>query len=98
MDTQRTFFDDEFGADMAAKRGQVQPCDPNVQPSDLPRLTGQNAAILDRLRQGPATNVELAAISLKYTSRLSDLRAAGYAVSCHRGEGGVNTYRLTSTD
>lgn len=44
------------------------------------RLTGQNAKILARLQQGPATNRELAAISLKYTSRLSDIRAAGYKV------------------
>ncbi|NLX57310.1 MAG: hypothetical protein GXY58_19545 [Planctomycetaceae bacterium] len=47
---------------------------------ERPRLTGQNAAILERLKRGPATNRELAAISLKYTSRISDLRAAGYDV------------------
>jgi hypothetical protein len=32
------------------------------------------------LHQGPATNREPAGLSLKYTSRLSDLRAAGYDV------------------
>ena len=35
----------------------------------------------NRLQQGPATNVELAALALKYTSRLSDLRAAGYTIT-----------------
>jgi hypothetical protein len=44
------------------------------------RLSAQCQAILDRLKQGEATNTELAAIALKYTSRLSDLRAAGIDV------------------
>ena len=72
----------------------VQPRDPNVLPEDRPRLRGQNAAILDRLQRGPATNQELAQISLKYTSRLSDIRKAGYVVNCERGDGGLNTYTL----
>ena len=56
------------------------PTDPNVRPADVKRLTGQNAAVLSRLRAGPATNAELAAIALKYTSRISDLRKAGFTV------------------
>lgn len=56
------------------------PTDPNVRPADVKRLTGQNAAVLARLRAGPATNAELAAIALKYTSRISDLRKAGFTV------------------
>ncbi len=62
---------------------------------DKARLSAQCAAILARLRRGSATNVELAEISLKYTSRISDLRAAGIAVECERGTGGLNAYRLT---
>lgn len=54
--------------------------DTHVVKDERPRLTGQNLAILERLQRGPATNRELAAISLKYTSRVSDLRAAGYNV------------------
>ena len=68
--------------------------DPNALESDRPRLAGQNAAILERLREGPATNEELARLSLKYTSRLSDLRKAGYEIECKRGKGGLNTYEL----
>lgn len=45
-----------------------------------PRLSRQNAAILARLQQGPASNHELAQIALKYTSRLSEIKKAGYAV------------------
>ena len=58
----------------------LPPSDPHVVPDERPRLTGQNAEILARLRCGPATNRELARISLKYTSRISDLRKAGYDV------------------
>jgi hypothetical protein len=58
------------------------------------RLRGQNAAILQRLQQGPATNAELARISLKYTSRISDIRAAGYKIVCRFGDGGLNSYSL----
>ena len=64
------------------------------------RLTGQNAAILARLEQGAATNHELAALSLKYTSRLSDLRAAGYRVVIRARDHatGCVVYALDSAD
>ena len=59
------------------------------------RLSGQNAAILSRLRIGPATNTALATISLKYTSRISDLRAAGHTIRCTRQyDSGVTFYEL----
>jgi hypothetical protein len=62
---------------------------------DSSRLTGQNAAILSRLTRGPVTNAELSRdYSLKYTSRLSDLRAAGYAIKCERLNGGITRYTL----
>lgn len=89
MTRQRTLFDDDD--DQAAKRG-LPPSDPNVHPADRVRLSGQNAAILARLQRGPASNEELAGISLKYTSRISDLRAAGYNVTCTRGVCGVHWY------
>ena len=87
---QRHFFDtwDQLA------RCPTPPSDPHVQSQDRPRLRGQNATILARLKRGPATNAELAGISLKYTSRISDIRAAGYCVTCERGENGLNVYRL----
>jgi hypothetical protein len=74
----------------------IPPCDPSVAPVEAKRLSKQSAAILDRLRQGPATNVALAAIALKYTSRVSDLRAAGFDVRVieRSHETGVTVYRL----
>jgi hypothetical protein len=66
-----------------------------VEPAEVNRLATQNDRILERLKRGPATNVELAGISLKYTSRISDLREAGYAIPPpERVKGGVTIYRL----
>lgn len=48
--------------------------------AEAPRLSRQCRAILERLRRGTATNSELSTISLKYTSRISELREAGYNV------------------
>lgn len=76
-------------------KAAVVPCDPNVtEVPDKRRLSGQNAAILARLRQGPATNAELAAISLKYTSRCSDLRSFGCEIAVERQAGGTFVYTL----
>lgn len=60
-------------------------------------MSRQCRLILDRLRQGPATNTELASIALKYTSRISDLRAAGIDVSMidHNHASGITRYALT---
>lgn len=84
---QPTLFD-------AYREPLVPVSDPNAVGKDRPRLAGQNLAILERLRQGPATNAELAELSLKYTSRCSDLRKAGYTIVCERRSGGVCVYRL----
>lgn len=58
------------------------------------RRGSQKQNILDRLRGGPATNVELAGICLKYTGRISDLRKDGYDVVCEVRADGVSVYRL----
>jgi hypothetical protein len=66
-----------------------------VEPVEVNRLATQNQQILARLKRGPATNVELAGISLKYTSRISDLREAGYSIPPpERVKGGVTIYKL----
>lgn len=71
---QRELFDGD--GNPTARRG-LAPRDPHVRTSDAPRIRGQNLAVLLRLRERPATSAELAAISLKYTGRVSDLRKAG---------------------
>lgn len=68
----------------------------SVHLAEAPRLSKQCAAILERLKRGAATNRELAEIALKYTGRLSDLRAAGYKIIVVQRDhaSGLNTYRL----
>ena len=67
-----------------------------TEPADLRRLSGQNLAIMERLQRGPATNRELAQLSLKYTSRISDLRANGNDILADRKQGGLTVYRLVT--
>lgn len=66
--------------------------------ADVPRLTGQNGRILGRLRQGPATNDELAAIARKYTGRISEIRdyllRRAWTVAKRNLGGGLWEYRL----
>lgn len=54
--------------------------DPNVEAEAKPRLTRQAWAVLQRLQQGPATNVELIAIAQRFGARIHDLRKAGYEI------------------
>jgi hypothetical protein len=77
---------------------EIEPCDPHVSDDDRPRMSDQCVAIFNRLRHGPANNTELATIALKYTSRISDLRAAGYNVVCDRLGGGLTSYRLVTPE
>jgi hypothetical protein len=70
------------------------PTNVSVDKRDRSRLVGQNLAVYERLLRGPATNVDLAGISLKYTSRISDVRAAGHRIDCERRADGVSVYTL----
>jgi len=74
----------------------VQPVDPNVDAREVKRLSNQCAMILKRLRIGPTSNHELATLSLKYTSRISDLRSAGYAITITHADhaSGLRIYQL----
>lgn len=74
---------------------RLKPTDPNVRPVDVPRLSAQCQAILDLLRDGPRTNTELVEVAMKYTSRISDLRKAGYDIrAIERRSNGVTVYQL----
>jgi hypothetical protein len=51
----------------------------------IPRLSNQCSRILTLFTSSPdgrVSNYELASVALKYTSRLSDLRKAGYDIVC----------------
>lgn len=60
------------------------------------RLDNAKGRILARLRQGPATNLELAEICLRYTGRMSDLRIKdGHRIEKEHLGSGTWVYRLT---
>jgi len=61
---------------------QLTPTDSNLVPGQEDRLIGQNERILKLLQLCPRTNVFLAAIAKKYTSRISDLRSHGHIIRC----------------
>ena len=72
-----------------------------AEPEDVPRLTAQNAAILARLRQGPATARDLIDIALNYRARISEIRAwlkthENLTIQARRLTGGMFVYRLTA--
>ena len=58
------------------------------------RFTGQRGEILAMLQRGPATNVELSKIGLRFGARLKELRDAGYQIVIVSEVGGVVTYAL----
>ena len=76
--------------------------DQRVRVADRKRLVGHNLAILERLRQGPATNAELAALlgpASAWRTRVSDCRLwlerrEGLTIRAERVEGGIWSYRL----
>ena len=74
----------------------IAPASPTLPPLERQRLSNQNARILARLQQGPATNRELSEMALKYTGRLSELRQAGFAVTAEKRANGLTVYRLVT--
>jgi hypothetical protein len=73
----------------------IVPIDPNIDPKDIPRVSAQCQVILQMLQHGPQTSADLAKVALKYTSRISDLRKAGYNVRVsEKLRDGNRVYRL----
>ncbi len=61
----------------------VVPVDPSVLPTDVPRLKGAGQRVLARLKEGPATGMELVAVGgTRYGAILFDLRKAGVVWKC----------------
>lgn len=72
-----------------------EPVDPNVDAKAVTRLAGQNLRVLERLQQGPATNVELLEFSIRYSARVFDLRSKGFQIETkHDPETGLTIYTL----
>lgn len=69
--------------------------DPNAHPDDKPRLSASSQAILDRLRDGPASNIDLMQVGgVRYGARIHDLRKYGYTISSDRAADGSWVYQV----
>lgn len=60
----------------------------------MKKFTAQTDKIVEQLKHGARTNVELAEFALKYTSRISDARKRGHVIHCHKLGGGLTLYQL----
>jgi hypothetical protein len=75
----------------------VEPVDPSVLESDVPRLKGAALRVLARLKAGPATNLQLMQPECggaRFGGRLHDLRKVGVIWKREHVEGSVWSYRL----
>jgi hypothetical protein len=87
MPGQQTLFDAEPPQEAARGPGGRRQMD----------VDNQRARIVERLRKGPATNLELATtIGLRFGARLKELRDAGYRIRsvCESHEDGRWRYEL----
>jgi len=74
-----------------------EPPAPNPSPiqRELRRRGKNEQRVLDRLRQGPATTLELVAVGgIRATGRVSDLRKAGFTINAEHVKDGLWRYRL----
>lgn len=67
---------------------------PTVADEDAPRLSAQCHAIAARLREGPATNLDLIGASHRFGARLHELKRAGFLWSRRPLGKGVHEYRM----
>lgn len=73
----------------------VPAADPSVLDSDRPRLSVACVRILERLKHGPATNLQLENFGgQRFGARLHDLRKAGVIWKREHVEGAVWRYEL----
>lgn len=79
-----------------AERQTVWQTHTEERDEEVHRLARVEERMLARLRQGPATNVELSHIGLKYTARISELRTRGYVIEADYVKRGLWRYTLVS--
>ena len=60
------------------------------------KASGQR--IIERLQQGPATNMELSEICLRFSARIFEAREAGHTIKLRRIGAGLMEYTLLDKD
>lgn len=74
----------------------IRVTDSTVDADSKPRLSKKCLEVLEMLRKGEVTNVELVQVALDYRGRIRDLRAAGFQIQCldKQSKSGVTRYKL----
>ena len=72
----------------------VDSYEPSVESGDEPRLSRQCSAVLECLKYGPVTNVELNRICFRYGARIHELRKLGYDIRKKQIQKSVYRYWL----
>lgn len=89
---------DEKQWDLFDETGGPNRVQPSPAVAERKRLTRQAGLVLDRLREGPATNMELIPISTRFSARIFELRKAGCVIDtdCLDRAAGLSLYTLKS--
>jgi len=61
-------------------------------------MSNQSKQILDMLRTGERTNLELASVTPRYGARVYDLRKAGHTINVTKINESLFTYALVGAD
>lgn len=82
--------------DLFDEVGQPTRVQQSAEVAERRRLTRQCALVLARLREGPATNMELIPISTRFSARIFELRKIGYVIDtdCIDRAAGLTNYTL----
>lgn len=95
MTQQRSLFETSIPAAPGQLTDRERAAIPTgAPPEDRDRLAAQCRAILERLKAGPATNVDLDRIAQRFGARLYDLKKAGHIWTKKRVRPGVWLYTL----
>lgn len=72
----------------------LHPVDPHLPWREVARITGQNARVLELLRQGPLSSSRAIELGItRLAARVHDLNSHGFNITAHR-QGPVAEYRI----
>lgn len=68
--------------------------EPQPEPAEAERRSATRERVLARLQEGPATNVQLLDICMRFGARILELRREGYDIRTKPRGGGIFLYVL----
>jgi hypothetical protein len=73
---------------------KLSPVDPHLPWKEVARITGQNARVLELLREGPLTSTRAIELGItRLAARVHDLKSHGFRITAHRN-GPIAEYHL----